>query len=350
MKSEGDKKSAATGTRRNRLARAGDMASRVGALEPSDPALRRGLHVAIGLALVLGVGLAVTGSAHEFPDIEWNWRPLPLALGALGFATIMLASAEIWMGILRGLGSHLDRVTGVRIWFLSGLGRFVPTSLLLPMVRMAASEREGVPKRICLASIVYEYAIVLTASLTIGSYTFITLPGLHDHSERFLALLVPVLAFIFVQPAIFRRVADWTLSKAGRDALPVVLGGGQAGSLLLAYMAVNAIAGLSVYFLAQSVYPLGTDDIPTVIGAYGLGSFIGMIAFVLPGGLVAREAGLAVGLSTIMPTAPAIAIALLARLVQISVEVIVVTISLARGRLANRSNPAAKTSSRPATR
>jgi uncharacterized membrane protein YbhN (UPF0104 family) len=115
-------------------------------------------------------------------------------------------------------------------------------------------------------------------------------------------------------------------------------------------MAVNAVAGLSVYFLAQSVYPLGTHDIPTVIGAYGLGSFIGMIAFVLPGGLVAREAGLAVGLSTIMPTAPAIAIALLARLVQISVEVIVVTISLARGRLSNRSNPAAKTSSSPATR
>jgi hypothetical protein len=349
MKSEGDKNSAAAGTRRNRLARAGDMASRVGALEPSDPTLRRGLHAAIAIVLVLGVGLAIVGSAHEFPDVEWRWRPVSLGLGILGFFALMLVSAEIWMGILRGLGSHLDRQTGVRIWFVSGLGRFVPTSLLLPMVRMAAAEREGVPKRICLASIFYEYTIVLTATLTVGAYSFITLPGLHDHAERWLALLVPLLGLAFVQPAVFRRAADWGLSRLGREKLPVVLDARHSTTLLLAYMAASALGGLSVYALAQCVYPLGTHDIPTVIGAFALGTFIGMIAFVLPGGLVAREAGLAVGLSPIMPTAPAIAIAVIARLVQISVEVIVVTVSLARVRFAGTEEPAGPPSSTSAT-
>jgi hypothetical protein len=325
----------------DRLKRAGDLASRLGSLEPSDPGLKRGLHAAIGIVLVLGVGLAAVGIANEFPDIHWTWRPVALAVGVLLFAVILLASAELWIGIVGGLGSHLERHAGVRIWFLSGLGRFVPTSLLVPMVRMAAGEREGVPKRVTLTSTIYEFAIVLTAAVILGAYSLITLPALQDHGERFLALLIPVLGIIFVQPAVFRPVADWALGRVGRDPLPVVLDGTHATFLLFAYMAVNAVAGLSVYALAQCLYPLGAGDIPTVISAYALGSVIGLIAFALPGGVVAREAGLAVGLSPLMPAAPAIAIALLARLVQIAVEVVVVTISLARGRTAASEEPVA---------
>jgi hypothetical protein len=335
--------------KRGKLVRAGDLASRLGSLEPGDPAIRRGFHAAIAIVLAIGVGLAVIGSAHEFPDIDWSWRPFPLALGIIGWGVTMLASAEVWIAILRGLGSRLERHAGIRIWFLSGLGRFVPTSLLLPMVRIAACQRLGVRKSTCLASIVYEYAILLAAALTVGAYCLITLPGLQGHWERYLALAVPVLVLAFIQPRVFRPVTDRALARLGRDPLPEVLDGRHATVLLLAYMAINATGGLSVYCLAQCVYPLGSGDIPTVIGAYALGTCIGLIAFALPGGLVAREAGLAVGLSPIMPTAPAIAIALFARLTQISVEVIVVTVSLARARLAREIDPTAESRSAPLT-
>jgi hypothetical protein len=335
---------------RGKLARAGDLASRIGGLDPGDPAIRRGLHAAIAIVLVLGVGLAVVGSAHEFPDIDWTWRPFPLVLGIIGWGVTMLASAEVWIAILGGLGSRLERHVGVRIWFISGLGRFVPTSVLLPMVRIAACQRLGVRKSTCLASIVYEYAILLAAALTVGAYCLITLPGLQGHWERYLALAVPVLVVALIQPSVFRRVTDRALTRLGRESLPEVLDGRQATALLLAYIAINATGGLSVYGLAQCVYPLGSDDIPTVIGAYALGTCIGLIAFALPGGLVAREAGLAVGLSPIMPTAPAVAIALFARLTQISVEVVVVTVSLARARLAGRIDATAESRPAPLTR
>jgi glycosyltransferase 2 family protein len=327
---------------RGKLVRAGDLASRIGGLEPGDPAIRRGLYAAIAVVLALGVGLAVVGTAHEFPDIDWTWRPVALALGIIGWGVTMLASAEVWIGILAGLGSRLDRHVGIRIWFVSGLGRFVPTSVLLPMVRIAACQRLGVRKSTCLASIVYEYAILLAAALTVGAYCLISLPGLQGHWERYLALTVPVVVLAFIQPKVFRPVTDKALTRLGREPLPEVLDGRHATALLLAYIAINATGGLSVYALAQCVYPLGSGDIPTVIGAYALGTCIGLIAFALPGGLVAREAGLAVGLSPIMPTAPAVAIALFARLTQISVEVIVVTVSLARARLAGQLDPAAE--------
>jgi hypothetical protein len=316
-----------------KLRRAADMASRVGSLEPDDPALRRALHIVVGLALALGIGLAIVGSAHELPDVQWRWRPVSLGLGIAGFICFMLASAEVWRDLLGSLGSHISRTAGVRIWFVSGLGRFVPTSLLLPMVRIAASYREGVPKRVTLASIVYEFALLLTSALIVGCYSLLTLPSFQGHPERFAVLAAPVLGLIFVQPRVFRPIADNALGRLGRDPLPVVLNGVKATMYLAVYCLIFVLAGLSVYTLAQLVYPVGASDIPTVIGAYALGTFLGAIAFALPAGLVAREAGVAVGLAPIMPTAPAVAIAVIARIVQMTIEIVMVTIMLARERM-----------------
>jgi glycosyltransferase 2 family protein len=310
----------------------GDVAARVGSLDPGDPLLRRGLHVGLAIALVLGVGLAVIGSAHELPDVEWRWRPFSLVLGVLGMGAFMVCSAELWRGLLHALGPRIDRIAGIRIWFVSGLGRFVPTSLLLPVIRVAAAEREGAPKRVTLASIVYEFALALNAALIVGAYSLITLPDLEDYPVRYLALAAPLIGLAFVQPAVFSRIVNWGLTRIGREPLDVVMDGWHAAQYLLLYILVYVLAGLSVYAIAQSVYPLDAGDIPTVTGAYALGTFIGVVAFALPGGLVAREAGVAIGLLPIMPKAPAIAIAVLARIVQISIEVTTASATLTHGR------------------
>jgi hypothetical protein len=317
----------------------GDVASRVGSLDPSDPLLRRGLHVGIAIALVLGVGLAVIGSAHEFPDVEWRWRPVSLALGIVAMAVFMICSAELWRGILHALGPRIQRIAAIRIWFVSGLGRFVPTSLLLPVIRVAASERQGAAKRVTLASIIYEFALALNAALIVGAYSLITLPDLENYPVRYLALAAPVVGLAFVQPAVFNRVVNWGLTRIGREPLKDLMDGWHAAQYLVLYIAIYALAGLSVYALGQAFYPLGAADIPTVTGAYALGTFIGVVAFALPGGLVAREAGVAIGLLPIMPKAPAIAIAVLARIVQISVEVTIASATLTHDRRAPARAP-----------
>ena len=58
------------------------------------------------------------------------------------------------------------------------------------------------------------------------------------------------------------------------------------------------------------------------VGAFAVGTALSLIAFVLPGGVVAREAGLALALSPVMPAAPAIAVAVLARIVQLVLELL----------------------------
>ena len=312
---------------RSRLAGAGHFASRVASLDPGDPIMRRGLHVAIALMVVLGVGLAVWGSLSEFPKVDWRWRPLSLALGVIGVGAFLLLDAELWRRLLHALGPKLPALPATTIWFVSGLGRFVPTSLLTPMIRTAMAEREGVAKRITLVSVIYEVALALCGALVVGAYFIIDLPDLQGHRERFLAIALPVIGLIILQPGIFHRVTAYALERLGRPPIPLALSSGRIFEFLGLYALLYVLAGLSTYALGQSIYPMGSDEIVTVLGAFAVGSTIAIIAFVVPAGLVAREAGLAVALSPIMPTAPAVAIAVLFRVVQIAMEVLLATLT-----------------------
>lgn len=312
---------------RGRLVRAGDLASRVASLDPRDPLMRRGLHIALALVVVLGVGLAVWGSLSELPSIDWRWDPATLALGILGYGVFLLCNAELWRRVLKALGPELAPVPSTAIWFTSNLGRFVPTSLLLPMIRMAMAEREGVSKRITLVSVVYEIALALCGGLAVAAYFIVDLPDLQDDPVRFAAIALPILGLIALQPGIFHRFTAKVLERLGRREIPQVLSSRRVLEFMALYASVYVLAGLATFALGQSVYPMGSSDIVTVLGAFAVGTTLGIIAFVVPGGLVAREAGLAVALSPIMPTGPAVAIAVLSRVVQIAMEVVLASLS-----------------------
>jgi glycosyltransferase 2 family protein len=316
-----------------RLERAGDLAARAGSLSPSDPGLRRGLHAAIGIIVVLSVGLAAVAAVGDFPSVDWRFRPAALLLAVILITLYLLVSSEIWRRLLHALGPKLSPLRAESIWFASGLGRYVPTALLLPMLRMAMAERYGVPKRVTFATIVYEIALFFAGSLVVSAYFVITLPSLQGEWQRFLVLAIPVIAVVALQPRIFHTIADKVLLRLGRQPLPLSLPGPRVLEFLFLYAADTLIAGFGLYFLTQSVYPAGTGDLPTIVGSYAVANTFSILGFILPGGLGAREAGMTVALSPVMPTAPALAVAVLSRVLQLGLEV---TLALITPLLARR--------------
>jgi glycosyltransferase 2 family protein len=304
----------------SRLQRVGDLAARAGSLRPADPRVRRGLHAAIAAVVLLCAALAIVAAVGDFPEVSWRFHPAALALSIVGFAISLLAAAEIWRRILGSLGHPLDARRSNAIWFVSGLGRYVPTSLLLPVLRAAMAEREGVPGRITLASMVYELCLSSTAALIIGAYFVVDLPSLSGTPGRFLVIALPVIAFLIMQPRFFHTFADKALLRLGREPLPISLSAAAVLQMVGLYALTYLIAGLSLYALAQSIYPVGAGDLVEVVGAFSVGTALSLIAIALPGGLVAREAGIALALSPVMPAAPAIAIAVLSRIVQLALE------------------------------
>jgi glycosyltransferase 2 family protein len=310
-----------------RLERVGQVAAHVGSLRPADPRVRRGVHAAIATVLIASAALALAAAVGDFPEVDWRFRPVALGLALIGFAVSLLAAAELWRRVLGSLGPTLEPRRSAAIWFVSGLGRYVPTSLLLPMLRAAMSEREGVPKRVCLASVAYEMSTFFTAALILGAYFVIDLPDLRDSPGRYLVVVLPVLALIALHPRIFHTLADRLLLRLGREPLPLSLPERRVVEFVGLYSVTYVIAGLSLYALAQCVYPVDESDLVTVVGAFAVGTAISIIAFVLPGGLVAREAGIALALSPVMPAAPALALAVLVRIAQLALEVALAVIT-----------------------
>jgi len=71
----------------------------------------------------------------------------------------------------------------------------------------------------------------------------------------------------------------------------VSLPGLRSIEFVVLYAAVCLIAGLAIYCLAQAIFPVGADNLPTVVSSYAVANTVSILAFVLPGRLaLARRA------------------------------------------------------------
>jgi hypothetical protein len=310
------------GERPSRLERFGEHASRLGSLRPADPNLRRALYTAVGLVLALAVTLAIFAGIEKLPDLKGRFEPVWMIVGVVGFFCVTLVAALLWQRILVALGPSLRPRSAVTIWCASALGRYVPTSVLQPVMRMAMAEREGVAKRICLASLMYELTFGFTAALIIGVYWLLDLPALRGEPLRFVVLGVPALGIVLLQPVVFGWLANKLLTRLGRREMPWALSERRVAGFLAGYVLFYILAGLCVYALVRAVYPIGSADLVLIVGSFAASTAVSLVAFIFPSGLLAREAVFVVAVSSAIPTTSAIAIALLVRVVQIGAEVV----------------------------
>ena len=279
---------------------------------------------------VLAVGFLVYTAARNWsrlPEIEWRFEPVWLVGCVLALLVFQAIQAQMWVGILRALGGRLATARGWWIWSATMLARYIPTNLAMVVGRTAMAERDGVAKRVTMASTVYQLGVAFAGATAVGAYFVIELPGLQDTPVRFVALALPVAALVALDPRIFHRLADHALKRLGREPLPVSL----PRSAVLLYTAVAAvsfvIAGVAVWAFTEAIHPIAADDIPTVIGAYSVGFAISVLTIVLPGGLGAREGAMVAALSPVMPVAVALAVSIAIRLLQIGIELLFATIT-----------------------
>lgn len=290
----------------------------------------RGRRWAIGvLALLAALSLVwfVATQWSKLPDIQWRFRPGWLAACVVALLVFQSMQAQLWGWIVHGLGSRLPMPKAWSIFSVTMLARYVPTNLALVVGRTAMGEREGVPKRVSFAGIVYQLGLTFAGATTVGAYFVIVLPQLDAQPARFAALVLPVLALIVLDPRVFPRLADLALRRLGREPLP----GSLSRPHVLAFTAVAAVsfavAGVAVWALAEAIHGVAAGDVPTVIGAYSVGFAVSVLTLVLPGGLGAREGAMVAALSPVMPVAVALAVAVAIRLLQVGVELIFATLT-----------------------
>jgi glycosyltransferase 2 family protein len=325
---------------RQPLHRVGEIAASVGRDTSRHPRLWLTLRVGVALLVVVFLVLAVLTQWDELREYDFAFSAIWLA-PALGVLVALYILAGFgWDLTLRALGHELGFARAQAIWAKSLLARYVPGAVLTVASRVLLAERERVPRRLTVASMVYEQGLMLVSAVIVSSWVVIGDAQLGT-TARVAVLAVAPLMLAVMHPGVFGPMANGVLRIFGRAPLAVLLPLRTVLSLLCFYLVVWAVFGLGAFFAARTVFELGFADLPAVTAAQALGYAAALVTLVFPGGLGVRDATFAVLLDRALPGgfAVAAAIAIAVRLVTTLVEMLYAGGAMILGRRSSSAAP-----------
>lgn len=324
------------------LHRVGEAGARFGTRPPRSRRVR--LAIQLGIAIVI-FGFLVLTVVNQWAEIKAKGVHFHVLWLLPAFAVLPLfyaLSALGWDLTLRFLGYRIGVGRAQVAWGQPLLARYVPGSVLYVLGRVLLSERAGVPRRITIASIVYEQAISATSAVAVAAYFIVSHPDLQGEPLRWAVLLLIPIAIALLHPRVFGPLADRAMRAFGREPLPAVIS--LRGVLaLLAFYSLNwGVVAVGIYCVARSVSDIPLGDIPVVGSAQAVGYVAALLTLVAPAGLGIRDAAFAWAVKVAAPGnsfAVGSLIAIVVRGVLTVVELLYVGLVTAMGRREGWSIP-----------
>jgi hypothetical protein len=283
------------------LHRIGDAGARIGTRPPRSRGVRLALQ--IGLAVLI-FGFLVLTVVDQWSEIQSEgvhfkvaWLIPALAILPLFF----VLSAYGWDLCLRFLGVRIGFGRAQVAWGQPLLARYVPGSVLYVLGRVLLSERAGVPRRITIASIVYEQAISATSAIVVASYFIIKHPDLQGQPLRWAVLLLIPAAIAVLHPRVFGPLANRVLRAFGREPLPAVIPLRGVIALIVYYSLNWVVVAVGIYCVARSVTHIPFNDVLLVGSAQAIGYFAALVTLVAPAGLGIRDIAFAWAVKAALP-------------------------------------------------
>jgi glycosyltransferase 2 family protein len=283
------------------LHRLGEAASRVGTKQPRSKAVRLALQIGLVVVVFGFLVLTVIDQWSEIKDEGLHFHVAWLIPALIVLPIFFGISALGWDLILRALGYRIGFGRAQVAWGQPLLARYVPGSVLYVLGRVLLSERAGVPRRITIASIVYEQAISATSAVVVASYFIIRHPDLQGQPMRWAVVLLIPTAIAILHPKVFGPLANRVLRAFGREALPGVVSLRNVVGLI-AFFSLNwVVVAFALYCVARSITFIPFNDLLLVGSAQAIGYFAALITLVAPAGLGVKDAAFAWGMKAALP-------------------------------------------------
>ena len=324
------------------LHRIGEAGARFGTSPPRSKRVRFAIQLGLAVVIFGFLVLTVVNQWSEIKDKGVHFHVWWLVPAFIVLPIYYALSALGWDLILRFLGYRIGVGRAQVAWGQPLLARYVPGSVLYVLGRVLLSERNGVPRRITLASIAYEQAISATSAIAIASYFLINHPDLQGQPRRWAVLLLVPAAIAVLHPRVFGPLANRILKAFGREPLPAVISLQGILVLLVFFAAIWGVISVGVYCVARSVSDVPIDELLTVGSAQAVGYVAALATLVAPAGLGVRDAAFAWAVKVAVPGnsfAIGSLIAIAVRGVQTLVELFYVAAVTALGRREGWSMP-----------
>jgi hypothetical protein len=317
------------------LHRLGEAGAKFGTKPPRSKRVRLAIQLGIAILVFGFLVLTVVDQWAEIKDKGVHFHVLWLIPAFIILPIFYALNALGWDMILRFLGYRLGAGRAQVAWGQPILARYVPGSVLYVLGRVLLSERVGVPRRLTIASIVYEQALQATSAILVCAYFLIDHPDLQGQPLRWGVLALIPLALAILHPRVFGPLSNRVLRAFGREPLPEVMSLRGVIAVLAFYTLNWGVVAVGIWCVARSVTEIPAGEIPAVGSAQAFGYVAALVTLVAPAGLGVRDAAFAWAVKVATPGgsfAVASLVAIVVRGVLTVVEVLYVGIVTAMGR------------------
>lgn len=301
------------------------------------------LKATVAVLFIGGVGYAVVSQWHTVRPVLGHLSPSALLASALSVMVGIYATFLAWRAIMADLGFPLPHRAGMRVFFVSQLGKYVPGKLWPILVQMRLGQAYQVPVRASGAAALVFLLMVVGSGLVVA-VPLLPLLGGRAWSGYWWTSLVLVPAVVVALPPVLNRLIGWGLRLTRRDPLPQPMSSRgiaiSAGWSVLAWFGY----GCHVWILARDLGAAGTLTLYlTCTGAFAAAFCAGFLVPVAPAGTGAREAAMILLLGATLTRPQVLVIAVISRLMFTVLDVVWAGIAMLLSRAAR------PVSSQPAT-
>jgi uncharacterized membrane protein YbhN (UPF0104 family) len=300
-------------------------------------AWRRALWTAAKV-IVVGAALFFVGKvlADNWPDVRAGWRPprlSELAAAAVALFASYFYLYRVSLAVLRRVGYRLDFRAGLRPFFYSLLGRYIPGRVAVAVGKIYLYERRGVPRLGAALAVAYENVFAAVGGVAVALALAAVLTDAFSWVALALAAAGAVTLVILVQPPLLRRILAWPLKKMRLGELGPAILINRRGSFAfaLAYATYCVALGVFFAFFAAAFVPLGTAGAVQAGAAFVAAAVLGYVAVFAPSGLGVREGLLVLLLQRHMSAGEAAFLAVASRLAAVAAELALAGLAAAIG-------------------
>lgn len=274
-------------------------------------AVRWMLLALVVVAAVWQLWLNWSAVTQTVAQLQWPRVTLSFVAVIVGVACSTLS----WQVLVDDLGKPIGVGRGAQIFLVGQLGKYLPGSIWAYILQIELGRKAGLARARIFAATLISLAVIVVAALIAGAIAVPELIGTDPRLEWivWLYLLLPV-ALVMLHPRIltfFVRAGFKLLRRPRPDspiALVVVLK--SLGLAVLAYFSY----GVHLWLLADTKEGLTLGPLAVCIGTMGIAMMAGLVFFLLPSGVGAREFVIIVALTPFVGIGAATAYAGVSRL------------------------------------
>jgi uncharacterized membrane protein YbhN (UPF0104 family) len=284
-------------------------------------------------ALRWGIAVLVIGIVgYFFASALWdNWDEVAAAhlafdwwwlLAILLFAVAVPLTGLLWARILRLLSpqAQVSNREAIVLQCVSWLLKYIPGQVGAVVNKVVWAGKKGVSRSLVIVTFIYENVFLQLASIVPAVAILLVSLGSGFFGDNATLLVLPLLILIPLALVAYKPFFHRIVSVLGRRLLhqdlpeSYFLGTFQALRFAIEFIGPRVLNGVGFVVLASTVSAVSPSEWLPFGAAYVLAGAIGILAFFVPSGLGVREAVIVLVLSRYVPTAEAIVISLLARL------------------------------------